>query len=69
MASATDYAQMIDESSSGNPLATQLSKNVQLFDSRRLMPSSKLPSEGTGGTNGNLKPISGIRDDNMNELR
>lgn len=32
MGSATDYAQMIDESSSGNPLGTQLSKNVQMFD-------------------------------------
>lgn len=33
------------------------------------MPGLKPPSEGTGGTQGNLKPIAGIRDDNMSELR
>lgn len=56
---------MIDESGSGNPLATQLSKNVKVFDTRLPKP----PSEGTGGTSGTLKPIAGIREDNVNELR
>ena len=68
MTSATDYAQMIDESGSGNPMATQLSKNVIMFDSRRLISKFK-PKDGTGGTDAILKPIQGLRDENVNELR
>ena len=56
MTSATDYAQMIDESGSGNPMATQLSKNVIMFDSRRLESKFKR-KDGTGGTDAILKPI------------
>ena len=68
MTSATDYAQMIDESGSGNPMATQLSKNVIMFDSRRLESKFKR-KDGTGGTDAILKPIQGLRDENVNELR